>query len=207
VANTGTGFGLTEFGWPAGGSPMAQQTAYTLRSSNATAIYTGDLVARASADTACVTLKTSVVEQVVGVFVGCKYYSPAAARVVWNNYFPASVATSCGTQDVTAYVIDDPHACFLARGSSATIISASHVGANAEWDNSLGGTVATGRSLGRLDSSTYTANSSCPLRIIGLYSEFAPPGTEGVSTTLGTGNIAVVQLNNCERRNLVARTS
>lgn len=207
MANTGTGFGLTPFGWPRGGSPQAEMNTYIIRSSNATAVYTGDIVMRSSVDTAAVTLKTSVVELSVGVFMGCKYYSPTVGRVVWNNYFPGSVATSCGTADVTAYVIDDPHASFLCRGSTAVIISASHVGANVEWDNSIGGTAATGRSLNRLLSSTYTANSSCPLRILGLYSEYAPPGAEGTSTTLGEGNIAVVGLNNVESRNLTARTS
>jgi hypothetical protein len=205
VANTGNGFGLLSFGWPAGGSPMAQQQPYTIRSSNATAVYTGDLVMRSSTDPSCVTLKTSVIEKVVGVFVGCTYYSPTVGRVVWNNYFPGSVATSCGTADVTAYVIDDPNASFLSRGSTVAVMSSSYVGYNVEWDNTQGGTAATGRSLGRIDSSTITANASCPLRIVGLYSDFAPPGAEGTDdTTLGTGNIAVVVLNNAERKSLTA---
>lgn len=208
MPNTGAGFGLTQFGRQDGGAPTAGQATYTIRSSYATPIYTGDTVIYSSADPGYVIKGAGTDTQVrVGVFWGCKYYSPVVGRVAWNNYFPGSVATSSGLGDVEAYIIDDPDQLFLVRTSTeGAAITQASVGLNIGLSAASSGTAATGRSLMVALSSLVTPSASAPVRIVDLYSNRAPPGADGTDDT-AVGNIIVVTPNNWIRKNLTGTTT
>lgn len=208
MANTGTGFGLTQFGRQDGGSPTAGQVPYTIRSSYATPIYTGDTVIYSSADPGYVIKGAGTDTQTrVGVFWGCKYFSPVAGRVQWANYFPGSVATSSGTGDVEAYIIDDPDQFYLVRTSTeGAAVTQASVGLNVGLSATSSGNALTGRSLMVAYSSLITPSASAPVRIVDLYSRHAPPGADGTDNT-AVGNILVVVPNNWLRKNLTGTTT
>jgi len=49
---------------------------------------------------------------VVGVFNGCFYNDPTTQKPTYKNYYPGGVTPTEG--DLTAYIVDDPDAVFLA---------------------------------------------------------------------------------------------
>lgn len=121
---------------------------------------------------------------VAGVFVGCRYLSTAQKRVVWSNYWPGSDANG----DVTAYLITDPAAQFIAQtgnsNTTSTAVGLSQVGQNIGFNYSLNGAspatvngnTANGLSTYFADQYSLDANSAqgavannlLPFRIISL---------------------------------------
>lgn len=210
MANTFAPFGLRSFGRMEGGAPTAGLTRAFIRSSDTVAVFTGDTVRAstivAAAGTNYVTQDSSGVGLVRGVFMGCEYYSPTVGRVVWSSWFPGSVQTSSGTADAIAYIIDDPDQLFIAQLSTTSVAGTSNVGSNIGTIPSSAGSQVTGISALSLASSLITASASWPFRIVDTYSNYAPPGVNGIDLT-AAGAILVVAPNNWERKNLTARTT
>jgi hypothetical protein len=176
-----------------------------IASSDSNSYFTGDTVAYSSAGIAgSITLPASgtTSPSVLGVFVGCEYYDTGTGRQVFSPYFPGSVGSS---SPCNAYVITDPDQLFIVQSSTTSLIGSSNTGYNVGIASSLqaSGNTLSGISGLALNSSTVSANSSLPFRIVDSYANYAPPGVNGTDTT-AAGQILVVAPNNWARKNLTA---
>lgn len=186
MANTFSPFGLTPFGHRDGSPPTMGMSKFTMDSSYATSVFTGDLVAFSSAlPGKIVQYSTAQTEPPLGVFQGCEYFNTTVNRVVWSPYFPASAGSS---SPVTAYVIDDPEMTYLVQTSSAAVVGSSNTGMLISVTTGSGNTT-TGRS--GTYAETVTSLSSGILRIWDSYANSAPPGVNGTDTTVASQYIIV----------------
>lgn len=206
MANTAAPFGFRSFGHRDGSAPTAGLERRWILSSDASVIGTGDPVYNSSTYVGYITLPTSgTVSGMAGIFAGCEYYSPSVSRNVWNSYFPGSVGSS---SPVTAYIISDPEMQFLAQGSTNAVLGSSVIGWNIGYSSTSAGNpnTLTGISQACLLSSSPSASSSLPFRIVDVYSNFAPPGVNGTDNT-SAGAILVLAPNSWDRKTLTAVTT
>jgi hypothetical protein len=168
----------------------------------ATVIYYGDPVVRAGSGDG--TIKQAAgsaggsTVTLAGIFIGCKYLSPAVGRIVWSNYWPGGSPVASGNQaTITAWVINDPNAQFICQSDSTGVVQAD-VGANNDFNIGTG-TAANGISGAFLIHGGATG-SAYPFRLNSLV--LNPPGAAG--TASGAYNLAVVGFNNVETKNLTA---
>lgn len=205
MANTFAPFGLLPFGRREGGSPTAGLTKYLIASSDANPCFTGDTVCASTLNNKYITADTSGGRMVYGVFMGCEYYSPTVGRQVWSRYFPGSVQTS--GPDVLAYVIDDPDQLFTVQASTGTVLGASLNGLNFTVITTSQGDTLDGHSKLSLNASANVGSTlSWPFRLVGPYSDYAPPGAAGTESS-NAGAIWVVAPNNWERKNLTTHST
>lgn len=205
MANTFAPFGFRPFGRLDGSAPTAGMQRRYLLSSDTNLYFTGDMVAVSSASLVAgyITLPTSgTTGQFDGIFNGCEYYTATIGRVVWNSQFPASVGSS---SPCNAYVITDPEQLYIVQCTTTAVVGTSAIGLNIGVASSLqaSGNTTTGISNLALNSSTVSANSSLPWRIVDTTSNYFPPGTNGADGTTA-GAIIVVTPNNIARRTLTA---
>ena len=114
MANTFAPYGFLQYQGGAGGAPTFAQSTRKIASGNSTAIFTGDPVMPViGTATGYITQGAAGTTVLAGIFVGCKYLSTSQKRTVWSAYWPGSDATN----DVEAYVIDDPNARFVVQSS------------------------------------------------------------------------------------------
>ncbi len=208
MANTSAPFGFRAFGRSEGGAPTAGMDRLFILSSDTNTYFTGDVVSISSQSAVAgyITLPasgTALGTPVQGIFMGCEYYSPTVARTVWSNYFPGSVGSS---SPCNAYVVTDPEQLLIAQGTSAAVLGTSVINYNIGFASSMqsGGNTATGISNVALLSTTVSANSSLPFRIVDTYQNYAPPGVNGTSSGTEGFQIMIVRANNWARNNLTA---
>lgn len=201
MANTFAPFGLQPFGRREGGAPTAGLTKYLIASSDSNPVFCGDTVHISTVSNKYITWDSTgsnATNVVIGVFMGCEYYSPSVQRVVWSRYFPGSVATSSGTADVTAYVIDDTEQLFIVQASTGTVLGTSLNGLNFQVIPSSQGVTLDGHSVLTLNASGTVGGSTntpaYPFRLVDTYASYAPPGANGTDTT-AAGAIWVVAPN------------
>jgi hypothetical protein len=166
---------------------------------NATVIYFGDPVLRSgSGDGTYIQGSNGQTVPMAGVFIGCKYLSTAIGRTVWSNYWPGGSPTTSGNQtSISAWVVNDPNAQFLAQSDSTGVVQAD-VGSNLDYQIGTG-TTANGISGAYLVHSGATTSTK-PFRFQSLVLD--PPGANG--TNSGAYNYAVVAFNNVETKSLTA---
>lgn len=170
---------------------------------NATAIYYGDPVNRASSsDSTLVQAAGSAGTGTVtlaGVFVGCKYLSSVIGRTIWSNYWPGGSPVSSGNQStIVAWIINDSNAQFLCQSDSTGVTQA---GVGGNYDFNIGtGNASNGLSGAYLIHTIATTPANYPWRLQSLV--LSPPGQNG--TASGAYNYAVVGFNNVETKNLTA---
>jgi len=125
-----------------------------------TAIFYGDfvkLVAAGTVEKSAIT--TAVVAGTVGIFVGCAYTDPSTNQMTFNQQFPASTASD----DIVAYVVDDPKLLFRMQGDEA--IAQTGLGNNISAVNTAGST-SIGRSKNALDGGSIATTNTLPLRVV-----------------------------------------
>ena len=145
MANVSEKFGLRPYRKLDGTPLVGAQNRYTVKAGYATAIYQGDLVIPTS---------TGNIEKhtagngaaVVGVFNGVFYNDPTTQKPTYKNYYPGGVTPTQG--DVTAFVVDDPDAVFLADAD--TVFTRAMLYKNYSVTNTTGVT-QTGISKAQLD--------------------------------------------------------
>lgn len=155
-----------------------------IQSTNATAIFKGDAVTPVvGTPNGYITQATSTsttTAPIAGIFWGCQYLSTSQKRVVWSQYWPGSDTT----QDVIAYVIDDPNARFVVQtnGSAFNITGTpdnfgySPVGQYCNLNVGLpNGDVMTQQSTMFVD--TLGPTSTFPFIVTGMVLD--PPGANG----------------------------
>ena len=114
MANVKEEFGLRPYRKLDGTPLVGAQNRYTVKNNYGTAIYQGDLVIPTSAGN----IERHTAGNgtaVVGVFNGVFYTDPTTQKPTYKNYYPGSVATD----DITAFVVDDPDAVFLMDADAA----------------------------------------------------------------------------------------
>lgn len=207
MANQNSPFGLRPIG-PAGGGPYnanLQERRNGILYSNATAIYTGDLVKMQNTGYMAQWTATTAVSQCWGVFRGCRYFSNSQQTIVPQKYWPGTDAAS-GT--VLAQFIPAALAPlqYYVIQTDSTGITLADIGANADIVVGTGSTL-TGFSGSYLDTGTLNTTATLPLRIIDLWANWvttmAGGGTEGAGagstlapgTQAGAYNWAVVAIN------------
>ena len=227
---TSPSLGFQTFRRMDGGSPTAGMTEVWIASTDAGYFFRGDPVVTSSSpgtnnSGAYITsvqlgsLSSSFL--VRGIFQGCYQYQTSVNRVVWSNSYQGSITGSTG--DVKAYIVDDPEELFLVQCSTKGAIGSSIIGLNISISTgSTTGNTLTGLSNIVLESSSYTASSSYPFRLVDFYSAYAPGGgatgnvnfNSSVSGGIINGldnsnpaNIVVVRLNNCDRLSTTARST
>jgi hypothetical protein len=145
MANVSEKFGLRPYRKLDGTPLVGAQNRYTVKAGYATAIFQGDLVIPTS---------TGNIEKhtagnsaaVVGVFNGVFYNDPTTQKPTYKNYYPGGVTPTQG--DVTAFVVDDPDAVFLADAD--TVFTRAMLYKNYSVTNTTGVT-QTGISKAQLD--------------------------------------------------------
>ena len=145
MANVSEKFGLRPYRKLDGTPLVGAQNRYTIKAGYATAIFQGDLVIPTS---------TGNIEKhtagngaaVVGVFNGVFYNDPTTQKPTYKNYYPGGVTPTQG--DVTAFVVDDPDAVFLADAD--TVFTRAMLYKNYSVTNTTGVT-QTGISKAQLD--------------------------------------------------------
>jgi hypothetical protein len=201
MANTLAPFGFRQFRRLDGGAPTAGFDTLTIASSDTNVIGTGDVVATSTTGP-YVTVLSSGLSQVRGVFFGCEFFSPTVNRKVWSPFFPGSVATTSGTADAQAWVCTDPDMLYIVQCSTSGTVTSSMVNLNFGVSSGTFGAAntTTGISGMTLASTSFATTATLPWRLYDLYSNWAPPGVNGTDNT-SAGNIVVVAPNNFDRNN------
>jgi hypothetical protein len=190
MANVNAPFGFQYAGRQEGGSPTEGLTSRIVSSAYGVAIFQGDPVI--SMTSGYIQVATSNSVTVAGVFNGTEYLNSNVGRKVWFNSLPSSGIGA----DAKAYISNDPPALWVAQ-SNGTAIAFADIGANIGFATGTGNTT-TGRSTYALDQTTIGTTNTLPFRIVGLWSQYAPPGSAGTDDTTPY-NWAVVALNNTDR--------
>jgi len=201
MANISAPFGFRQFRRFDGGAPTAGFDTLIIASSDANVIGTGDVVAT-SATGPYVTVLSSGLSQVRGVFMGCEFYSPTVGRKIWSPFFPGSVATTSGTNDAQTWVCTDPEMLYTVQCSTNATVLSSQIGLNFGVSSGTFGAAntTTGVSGMTLASTSFATTNPLPWRLMDFYSNSAPPGVNGTDNT-SAGNIVIVAPNNFDRTN------
>ena len=192
MANTNAPFGFRQY-QGTGSVPTYEQVAMTIASNDTNAVYYGDPVF--PLNTGYVGKGTPGTTQIAGIFYGCKYLSTSQKRTVWSNYWPGSDASD----DVEAYIVNDPNAKFLAQtGNSSSVgLVFGDINANVQFAYGTGNS-STGISGAYIDMAvTPNTTATLPFRVVSLVTQ--PPG--GPGTDSGAYNYAVVAFNNVSTKN------
>jgi hypothetical protein len=195
VANTNAPFGFRSYRVGSGGDGSFSTHEYRIASGNTTAIYRGDPVMPViGTANGYITQGAPGTTTLAGIFAGCQYLSTSQKRTLWMNYWPGSDATN----DVKAYVLDDPNAQFVVQGNSTTF---NITGSLSSFTSSplmqyaqfaIGtGNASTQQSGAFLNSLGTTV--TFPFRVVDLVTD--PPGSNGADPTTAF-NWVIVGFNN-----------
>jgi len=197
MANTLAPNGFALAGFLDGRSGSLGQSQYTITSGYTSNIYSNDPVTLSSGT---VQVATSGSSAILGIFIGCEYYSSAVGRVIWSPYWPASTSVPTGSV-IYAWVITDPQATFKVQtaNSNTTASAAAISNINSNFGFSGAGTTGAaptsqalnGQSVAYLD--LYQTGANYPFRLMSLVT--APPGANGTDTTTAYNSV-IVAFNN-----------
>ena len=195
-------FGFVQVGTASGPPNFASGSnpPYRIASGYATAIYYGDAVRMN------VSGPSGYIEQwangdgstatqiLVGIFVGCRYYSTSQKKTIENNYWPGSDATG----DVTAYVVDDPNSQWKVQAGIGSAITYTSIGSTADIVATPLGSTVTGQS--GMSLSTPTTTVTLPFKVVNVVT--SPPGAPGTDLTAAYNNV-IVAFNNQQYKALL----
>lgn len=163
MANTATPYGMIPINL-IGGQVFAGSTRMLPIVTNyATSIFFGDVVKPANTgyiqkDTGTTTLTP------MGIFMGCSYVDPTYGLTFRQMYTANTVPAN--SQDIIAYVCDDPDTVFRIQGSAA--MTQTMLFNNAGVVQGSGSSI-TSKSAVSLDVGTVNTTDSLPLRIVGWW--------------------------------------
>ena len=130
----------------------------------------------------------------VGIFLGCRYYSTSQKKTIDNNYWPGSDATG----DVTAFVCDDPNSQWKVQAGIGSAITQTSIGATADIVATPAGSTVTGQS--GMSLSTPTTTVTLPFKVVNVVT--SPPGAPGTDLTAPYNNV-IVAFNNQQYKALL----
>lgn len=202
MANVQGPFGFSQIGTASGMPNFAESSSppYRIASGYSTKIFYGDAVRMN------VSGPTGFIEQwangdggtatqiLVGIFVGCRYYSTSQKKTVWSNYWPGADATG----DVAAFVVDDPNAQFKVQAGIGSAITQTSIGQTADIVATPVGNTTTG--ISAMSLSTPTTTNTLPFKVVNIIN--TPPGANGTDLTTPY-NYVIVALNNSQYKTLL----
>ena len=192
MANVIGPFGFSQWG-TASGMPnfaLGGNPPYRVAAGYATAIFYGDTVRMNVAG------PTGYVEQwangdgstatkiLVGIFLGCRYFSTPQQNTIWRNYWPGSDAT-CG---IEAFVCDDPQSLWKVQANAGPITQTA-IGQTADIAASPTGNTTTG--ISGMSLSTPTTTNTLPFKVVNVIK--TPPGANCTDLTTA-GNYVISPL-------------
>jgi hypothetical protein len=192
MANVAGYFGFAQWGTASGPVNFASagNPPYRVASSNATAIFFGDAVRMVTGNTGYITQwvagNGSANEALVGIFLGCRYFSTSQQKTIWRNYWPGSDATG----DVEAFVCDDPNSFWKVQANAGPITQAA-IGQTADVASTPTGNTTTG--ISGMSLGTPTSTNTLPFKVVNIIN--SPPGANGTDPTTAY-NYVIVGFNN-----------
>lgn len=201
MANTLAPFGFSQWGTASGMPNFAEShnTPYRIKSTWATAIFYGDAVrmwvsgdggtSSAGYLIGWTAADGSATKILVGIFIGCSYFSTSQQKQIWSRYWPGSDATG----DVSAFVVDDPQALFKVQSASGVTNDQTVIGNGADIATSPVGNTTTGISGMSLASAALGSAATLPFKVVNIIT--TPPGANGTDVTTA-GNYVIVSMNN-----------
>lgn len=183
MANPTAGFGLRAVRRLDGAAMSFQIEENQIAYNNSHTWGTGDLVIRLSTGYIDAYVASGAV--VLGVFMGCSYFSAPVGRTIWSPIWNAPSLAS--NLLVKAWIMTDPNIVYDIRGDATAAITNAAVGANADVVVGTPNAI-TGQSTTLLNTTTMDSTATFPLRIVGLAS------FPNIDNTL-SGDIAQVVLN------------
>lgn len=207
MANVAGPFGFQQTMTASGPPNFARQgsaNAYKIKSGFTTAVYFGDAVRMwisGDSGTGAAGYITpwvvgdggSPTKILVGIFVGCEYYSTSQRKTVWNNYYPGSDAAA----DVSAYVVDDPNSLWVVQANAGPINYTS-IGQTVDIVSTPVGNTTTG--ISGMSIGTPTTTVTLPFKVVNLVT--TPPGVNGTDDTTSYNNV-IVAFNNQQYKALL----
>jgi hypothetical protein len=201
MANTIGYFGFQQVGTASGPVNFASagNPPYRIASGNSTAIFFGDAVRMN------VSGPTGFVEQwangdgatatkiLVGIFLGCRYFSLSQQKTIWRNYWPGSDAVG----DVEAFVCDDPSSQWKVQANAGPITQTA-IGQTADVAATPTGNTTTG--ISGMSLATPTTTNTLPFKVVNVIT--APPTANGTDLTTA-GNYVIVAFNNQQYKALL----
>jgi hypothetical protein len=213
MVNTSAPFGFRQFGQREGSAPTAGLEIRFISSAYTGPVFTGDVVKQSSASPPYIVsansstgtggIATAITDTAFGIFLGCEYYNTNVNRVTWSSYWPGSGATG----DVKCTICSNPEQLYIAQGSSGGVLGTSNIGQAIPYSitGSSAGNTLSGQSISFVQSSLVTGlSSNGQFMIVDVYSNYAPPGVNGTSTTAEGLQIVVLQPLNFIRRTITA---
>ncbi len=183
MANKNAPFGLKPVRMMSGAPYSGGQSRYRIASGATTPIFQGDLVVVTTAGNIEKYNNTNnsagLSTAAVGVFNGVFYTDPTTQKPTYGNYYPGSIVAS----DITAFVVDDPDAVFLANADEA--FTRADLFRNYAVTNTTGVT-QTGISKAQLDVSNSGTTISFVLQAIDICQD-----PDNSDTTTSNANILV----------------
>ena len=161
MANRNTvGFGLISQG-ALGSTPATQgQGKYYIEANYATSLYNGTAVKQSAGF--IITAQANITDTVIGVLNGVFYNAATTEKPTWQNYY--SQVTPANSENITAFVIDNPYQLFVT--SFDTAIPIANMGATFGMSTTTGST-QSGQSTNKmlLAGGHATANTWRTVRI------------------------------------------
>ena len=209
MANTLAPFGFAQVGTASGPPNFARAGSanpYRIAATWATPIYYGDAVrmwvsgdgATSSAGYLVTWIAadgSAPTKILVGIFMGCEYYSTSQKKTVYSNYWPGADATG----DVKAYVCDDPNSEWMVQAGVVSVpFTQVYIGSTADVVVSPTGNTTTGISGMTLD--TPSTSVVFPFKVVNIVT--SPPTANG-RDILTAYNYVVVAFNNQQYKALL----
>ena len=199
MANVAAPFGFKAWGTASGPPNFAENHNPPYRIAGgasgeyATPIYFGDAVRMNSSATGFIEQwangdGSTATQILVGIFVGCSYYSASQAKTIESRYWPG---TTDAVGDVNAYVIDDPNQLFVVQAGIGSAITQTSIGRTADIVSTPTGNATTG--ISGMSLSTPTTAVTLPFKVVNVVT--TPPGANGTDLTTPYNNV-IVAMNN-----------
>lgn len=186
MSNVQAPFGFRPVRRQDGAQPNYKVTTRYIAYNNTNKIAKGDPVKTLS--TGFIDLGSSSA-QILGIFLGCKYYDPGTNRTQWYDQWtaPTNLTNPSGNYsiyygnnavNVEAYIIDDPWIVFEAQCSS-TAFTIGNVGNNCDFAGA-GAPNLAGISVAYVQSPNTT--NTLPFRIVGLSQKIGNDNSSAYNT-------------------------
>lgn len=136
--------------------------------------------------------------QVAGIFWDCEFYNQSINRWIWSPWWPGNAPSPAGLP-IRARVYDDQNMVFRVTTDGVAPVTF------ASSDNNIQLVAAPGNDVTGLSgysaSHTPAPTATFPFRMVGLLSQWAAPGTDGIDDA-SPFNVILVRLNNTDRLSL-----
>ena len=201
MANVLSPFGFAQVGttgMPPNFARAGSGSPYKIKSSFTTAIYYGDAVRMWISGDSITGAAGYITPWVaadgvgdptkilVGIFLGCEYYSSSQRQNVKSQFWPGGDAAA----DATAYVCDDPNSEWMVQaGTAATPITQAYIGFSADIKATPTGNTVTGISGMVLDTPTITNSDTLPFKVVNVIT--TPPTANGRDVATAYNYVAV----------------